>query len=103
MTGGGGRQRPKSDVQIIEDILRRHGPLHAWDIVQLATPEGANFQGRKTPTVMARDKMLRSKRFVLFGRNVWGLPGQEYRPGPVPPDACKHQFRCVHCGEPRPS
>ncbi|MBI4282089.1 MAG: hypothetical protein HY672_01195 [Chloroflexi bacterium] len=67
----------KPDVQIIEEIFREHGPLHVSDLVPIGQTRGVSFKGKKKPTLMARDKMVSSKRFRLFGNNVWGLPHQE--------------------------
>mgnify|MGYP001573479630 CR=1 FL=1 len=81
MTTSGKRSRRKSgrklDVEIIEEIFNESGPLHVTDLVPLAQSRGVAFHGTKKPTVMARDKMIASKRFHLFGKNVWGLPNQE--------------------------
>lgn len=67
----------KPDVQIIEEILESNGPMHIYDIVQLGRERGVNFNGKKKPTQIARDKLNGSKRFMLFGNNIWGLPNQE--------------------------
>ena len=67
----------KSDVQIIEDIFRGHGPMHVTELVPLGQALGVTFAGKKKPSVMARDKMVGCKKFRLFGNNVWGLPNQE--------------------------
>lgn len=75
-----GRKRKdgkKPDVQVMEEVFRAHGPLHVTDLIPIAQPLGVSFAGKKKPTVMARDKLTGSKRFHLFGKNVWGLPGQE--------------------------
>jgi len=67
----------KQDVQIIEEIFLEYGPLHVTDLVPVGQSRGVSFKGSKKPTLMARDKMVGSKRFRLFGKNVWGLPNQE--------------------------
>ena len=76
------KARKRSDVQVIEDILRAHGPLHVTEIVRLGQEQGVMFKGSKAPRLMARDKMYGSKRYVNFGGNVWGLPGQTLPPAP---------------------
>ena len=76
--GKGGK---KPDVQIIEDIFREYGPLHVTNLVPVGQSKGISFRGSKKATLMARDKMYSSKRFQLFGNNVWGLPGQELPEG----------------------
>lgn len=75
-----GRKRKdgkKPDVQVIEEIFREYGPLHVTDLVPVGQSRGVSFKGSKKPPLMARDKMYSSKRFRLFGNNVWGLPNQE--------------------------
>lgn len=69
----------KPDTQIMEEILREYGPLHVADVVRIGQERGIAFNGngKKKITVLARDKMVGSKRFRLLGNNVWGLPGQE--------------------------
>lgn len=71
------RNGKKPDVQVIEEIFREYGPLHVSDLVPIANTRGVSFAGSKKPVLMARDKMFGSKRFRLFGNNVWGLPKQE--------------------------
>ena len=66
----------KPDVQVLEEILRDRGPLHIGDIVKEAQAKGISLKGSKSPQLLLRDKLSNSKRFFLFGNNVWGLPGQ---------------------------
>ena len=63
----------KPHVQVIEEILREHGPLHVTDIVRYGRANGIPFRGTKKPEQLARDKLYNSKRFKLLGNNVWGL------------------------------
>ena len=70
-------RKRKPDVQILEEIFAVYGPLHVADVVKLGQEQGITFSGSKKPTAMARDKLNASKRFHLFGNNVWGLPSQE--------------------------
>ena len=79
-------------LQIIEDIFREYGPLHVTDLVLFGQSKGISFRGSKKATLMARDKMYSSKRFKLFGNNVWGLPGQEL---PVHEEAEQPEIRIV--------
>ena len=72
----GVRKRGKPDVQIIEEILLEHGPLHVSDIVRLGRDRGIPFIGKRTPEKVARGKLNASQRFELIGNNVWGLPHQ---------------------------
>ena len=74
ITGSG----KKPDVQVLEEIFITYGPMHLHDVVRRGQERGLTFKGRKKPMLVARDKMTASKRFVLFGNNVWGLPNQEY-------------------------
>ena len=67
----------KPDVQVLEEILLQNGPLHLSDAVKLARSRGISLEGSKSPQLLLRDKLNNSKRFVLFGNNVWGLPGQD--------------------------
>ena len=67
----------KPDVQVLEEILRDRGPLHISDIVKEAQAKGISLAGSKSPPLLLRDKLNNSKRFNLFGNNVWGLPGQD--------------------------
>jgi len=78
-THGGIRRKDgkKPDVQVIEEILRELGPLHVTDLVPALRLRGVSLNAKKKPTIHVRDKMVGSKRFHLFGNNVWGLPGQE--------------------------
>ena len=78
------REEPAADpasrrpgTQVIEAILREAGrPLHVTEIAALAAQRGLSFEGKAKPPVrMIQDKMYNSKRFKLFGRNHWGLPG----------------------------
>ena len=64
----------RSHVQIMEDILSEYGPLHVTTLVAIAMKRGVPFNGKKTQAEQARDKLNNSKRFHLFGGNVWGLP-----------------------------
>lgn len=73
----------KPDVQVMEEIFREHGPLHIADLVKLAQSRGVSFGNSKSPQLLARDKLNNSKRFVLFGNNVWGLPGQDHQAATV--------------------
>lgn len=74
ITGSG----KKPDVQVLEEIFITYGPMHLHDVVRHGQERGVTFKGRKKPMLVARDKLTASKRFVLFGNNVWGLPHQEY-------------------------
>ena len=66
-------RRPQ--VAIFEDILREFGPMHVRDIVALAGMRGIPFRSNGKPfTEQVREKLAASKRFHLFGGNVWGLP-----------------------------
>jgi len=67
----------KPDVQIMEEIFREVGPLHVTDLVPIGQSRGMAFNGKKKASLQARDKLVGSKRFHLFGNNVWGLPDQE--------------------------
>ena len=66
----------KPDVQVLEEIFLQNGPLHLSDVVKLARSRGISLEGSKSPQLLLRDKLSNSKRFFLFGNNVWGLPGQ---------------------------
>ncbi len=71
--------KKQTDIQILLDVLKDHGPLHVTDIVRLARSRGVSFYGKKPPTLMARDKVYRSKKFHNFGGNVWGLLSQSLK------------------------
>ena len=71
---GSGR---KPDVQVLEENFLAYGPMHLHDVVRRGQERGIAFKGRKPPYQIAREKLSSSKRFHLFGNNVWGLPHQE--------------------------
>ena len=64
----------KPDVQILEEMLREHGPMHVTDLVRLCPSYGVQLKDSKNPIIPMRNKLSKSKRFHLFGGNVWGLP-----------------------------
>ena len=72
----GARTSGKPDVQVIEEILEMHGPLHIADVVRLGRERGIPFIGKRKPEQVARGKLGASKRFELLGNNVWALPHQ---------------------------
>ena len=75
------------DVQVIEDVLRDHGPMHIRQLVPLVEAAGVSLSGRrKEPKELLRVKMLGSKRFHLLGNNVWGLREQADWIGGEPPE-----------------
>lgn len=76
---GGREDGKKPDVQIIEEVFREFGPLHVSDLVPIVRSRGVPLKGKKKPTLQIRDKLFGSKRFHLFGNNVWGLPNQQLR------------------------
>ena len=63
-------------VQVAYNLLLEHGPMHVKEIMRLAQEQGVALKGNKQPHIMMRDKLYGSKKFVNFGGNVWGLPGQ---------------------------
>ena len=68
-------ERPATPhVKIIEDILRERGPLHVGEIAELARMRGVPLDGKKSPPEQVREKLNNSRRFHLFGSNIWGLP-----------------------------
>ena len=72
-----------SDVQTIENILLRNGPLHVSDIVREGQQLGLSVKGngKRAPAVVVRDKMVHSKRFINLGSNVWALAEQKGKTG----------------------
>jgi len=87
----------KPDTQVIEELLKKSGPLHVSDIVAYGGQRGVSFEGTKPPNQMASDKLHSSKRFVLLGNNVWALPGQrqsdQVRPEPKGPPVTRQGTR----------
>lgn len=63
---------PKTNVQIFEDILIKHGrPMHAVDIAAEAIRQGVVFQGKGKRERQTRNSLVTSKRFQNQGGNVW--------------------------------
>lgn len=66
----------KPTTQDLEELLAEFGPMHLTDILLRAKVKGLSLAGKRQPKDAIRAKLAQSKRFVNFGNNVWGLPGQ---------------------------
>ena len=66
----------KPATQDLEELLAEFGPIHLTDILLRAKAKGLSLAGKQHAKATIRVKLAQSKRFVNFGNNVWGLPGQ---------------------------
>lgn len=67
----------KPKIRIYEDIVTERGPLHVTDIGAEAQKRGVVFTGRKPIAMQIRDNIYSVKGWHNFGKNIWGLVGQQ--------------------------